>query len=363
MLNFIVRFIWLACSNFSTYASYMYFIFPTASSYGNNFYIGFMPNAGGSLSSIKLTIATLSTSTVTCIYEDITGLGDTVLITANSPVTVDLPSSLIVSDRTFANRQKGLHVYTPNEEEIFIIVESIFHTFSHGVFLAYPYQQVEETLSTYEYSTISASSHTTTHDSQILIVGRENNTMIAIAPSQEIILPEDLQSISSGLRQVQAGNTIEDLVIHEMQTLLINSVDDLTGTRIISNKPLTVISGHECASVPSSFAGCEPFAVQVPLTVTWGSSFLLPPFVARTSGTVHRILTSEKATSLSYVCGNSSLQVAIAPESYFEFTSTEYCSLRTSNRVLVVQQASSGEIDSVEDPAASNRPCAASPVM
>ena len=71
-----------------------------------------------------------------------------------------------------------------------------------------------------------------------------------------------------------------------MQTLLVLHADDLTGTNVLSNKPLMVISGHECAYAILNYndivmcfcvliPSCEPQALQVPLTTTWGTRFLI----------------------------------------------------------------------------------------
>ena len=74
------------------------------------------------------------------------------------------------------------------------------------------------------------------------------NTTITIVPTQMIEVPEDPQNPSNPTTIINAGNTYT-ITLHLMQTLLIGAVDDLTGTQIVSNKPLTVISGHECGIV------------------------------------------------------------------------------------------------------------------
>ena len=44
---------------------------------------------------------------------------------------------------------------------------------------------------------------------------------------------------------------------------------DTTGTKVISNKPLSVISGQ--------FSSKDVITTQVPPTITWGKTFILPP--------------------------------------------------------------------------------------
>ena len=63
-----------------------------------------------------------------------------------------------------------------------------------------------------------------------------------------IKVPADPQNPSNPTIIINDGNTYT-ITLHLMQTLLIGALDDLTGTRIISNEPLTVISRHECGIV------------------------------------------------------------------------------------------------------------------
>ena len=63
-----------------------------------------------------------------------------------------------------------------------------------------------------------------------------------------------------------------------MQTFLFGAPgNDITGTSIVSNKPLTVISGHECGNVPDDVPRCEHITEEIPPTVHWGQQFLLTP--------------------------------------------------------------------------------------
>ena len=59
-----------------------------------------------------------------------------------------------------------------------------------------------------------------------------------------------------------------------MQTLLIGKAHvNLTGSKVVSNKPIT---GHECGNVPSTQDYCDDLAVSIPPTSIPGarSSFL-----------------------------------------------------------------------------------------
>ena len=69
------------------------------------------------------------------------------------------------------------------------------------------------------------------------------------------------------------GNVKYTVTLHALQTLLIKVVYlDLSGTKIVSNYPLTVIGGHQCATVPVLYFYCDPIATQVPPTINWGNN-------------------------------------------------------------------------------------------
>ena len=66
------------------------------------------------------------------------------------------------------------------------------------------------------------------------------------------------------------NDRVETLVLNRMQTLYISSLDDLTGSRVVSNKPIAFISGHECGTLPNNVLFCDQLVEQIPPTSTWG---------------------------------------------------------------------------------------------
>ena len=78
---------------------------------------------------------------------------------------------------------------------------------------------------------------------------------------------------------------------------------DLNGTSIISNKPLTVISGHERTNIPNVCC-CEHLTMQIPPTATWNKRFLLIPYSGRTRQ-YYKIIAANGETVIKYTCGRS----------------------------------------------------------
>ena len=323
--------------------------FLAATSFGNDFYIGFMRNLGGtSFTSLKVHMST-TVEIAEFVIDSNTGFVHRGSVSTGEPVSVELPTELQVVDGGFIDREKGVHIYTTNNVSINVLAENSVSPLNFGVFLAYPCFTIEND-DVYEYYVLSTQGEGTIH-SQVLLVGCEDNTTITVSPTQSITVPLNTQESSSSVT-VNAGEVSSELLLNSMQTILITSANDLTATKIVSNKPLTVISGHECANIPfSSDFGCEPLAVQVPPSTTWGTRFLLAPFAGRTGDQFYKIV-SENTTNLVYTCGS---ETRIAPDRiFFEFSSSDYCFLESQSApVMVVQLSFGGSIDNMGDPAIS----------
>lgn len=63
------------------------------------------------------------------------------------------------------------------------------------------------------------------------------------------------------------------------ETLLLQSRDDLTNTRVVSLRPVAVVTGHTCTSI---FSKCDHVYEQLLPVSRWGSSFIVPPMKYQT---------------------------------------------------------------------------------
>lgn len=326
----------------------MFTLYLAASTQGQEFYIGFLSNiGGGSFSNLQIVVGTPDTSAEFKV-ESSNGVIHEGTVTFSEPVALflDRQLQLQVTSGEFVDRQKGLHIYSTGSESIYVLVKNYVTFINFGAYLAYPCQTFE-TDSAYEYFVISVDSAVAL--SQFLLVGCENDTAITVIPTQMVSIPRDPQDRLTASTTIESGATSHQLILHEMQTLPVSSVGDLTGTKIISNKPLTVISGHECANVPSTRSGCEPLAVQIPPTFTWGTEFLLSPFTGRFGAQTFKAVTSENNTFFTAICGTSSHENR--EDTVFQFDTDEHCYLKTSKPVLLIQLSFGGSVDKRGDPA------------
>ena len=326
----------------------MYIMFLTASTYGQEIFVGFMRDIGGGFfTELRIVVGTPAMN-ASFKVESSSGVLFEGTTSPDNPAVIDIPIEYLVTDKGYAERQKGLRVYTTNNELIFVILETYISFLNHGTYIAYPCKAFES-LTEYEYYVTSVDDPSDSTRSQILLIGCENDTSITIAPTQSVTLPEDTQDSLSNDVNINPETTSHQLALYRMQTLLISSFDDLSRTKIVSNKPIVVISGHECAAVPSTAFGCEPFSVQIPPTVTWGSRFLVAPFAGRTGFQNVKAISSKENTSFIFTCGASSREASMI--SVLDIFIDKYCYLESNDPIFLVQLSFDGTVDNMGDPA------------
>ena len=165
-------------------------------------------------------------------------------------------------------------------------------------FEVHPY--IEQPTKEYVYYGISFETDISTgYVKRLLLVGCKDNTNITIKPSVDITVSANLQQPTSETITVQAGHS-DTFTLDDLQTLVLYSTNDTTGTKVISNKPLSVISGQ--------FSSNGLITTQVPPTITWGKTFILPPLVNYmfdiNKQQHFKVIASEDTTRVDIQCNN-----------------------------------------------------------
>lgn len=191
--------------------------------------------------------------------------------------------------------------------------------------------------------------------SAFLIVSSEDSTMINLTLTQtvETAGASDLQQFGSSIRR---GETVS-LTLDAAKTLYISSLEDLTGSRVVSNKPLTFLSGHECGTIPQTLQFCDQMVEQVPPTSTWGRRFHTAPFLTREGSDVFIVLAAQDNTVLRGVCSQPfqeidstfyNIVIDHAGESRnFNVSSEEFCMFESNRPVLLTQLSLASSFDNV----------------
>ena len=309
------------------------------STHGSEFYIGFQRQYS-TTATIQIRINTFVTSSVSFSISSKTGYSYIGTTSASSPATVTIPSSFQVRDSGYEYRNLGLHITSlpTNPITVFVIGYTSSDT-PRLTHVAHPY--LEQLTTAYTYYGASADVLSLTKFSQVLLVGCRDNTTVTITPTQNVSIPEDPQLSDGIYLNISAGDS-HTVILHELQSLLISTpYFDLSGTKIVSNHPLTVVGGHDCVQIPTEYDDCDPISTQIPPTVNWGNSFLLPPLTSRTNGQRYKIIASENNTIAEIKCGTNVNEIVVLSNDgdihQFDTNSNEYCTVLTSNPSYVVE--------------------------
>ena len=199
--------------------------------------------------------------------------------------------------------------------------------------------------------------------SRFLIVPCDDDTHISITGSQPIQSPSDMnpsvtQTDPSGINPAQR-TVMYGRALNQYETLMIDSRSDLTGTIIISDKPISVFTGHQCGQVPAREPTCDYLVEQIPPHATYGTVFFTAPFAARESGDIYRIASIREGVKGSVTCsqegstdsttstfevnqGNLANTAEIRTKSG---TKREFCCIQTDRPVSVMGYTLAHELD------------------
>ena len=257
--------------------------------------------------------------------------------------------------QTGRDRTKGIKIKAEQLKQIsvFAVNEEL-----HSVdgFIALPCNYLPS-VSTYEYYAVSVPPSTasqTTADSAFLIVACSDGTTVSITPTQDIQHPH-ISNVT-----VRAGTTF-DVELQERETLYIQHREDLTGSRVESQSPISFFSGHECGNVPADVSECDHLVEQIPPTATWGQQFIIAPTANRRAADLIKVVSSEHHTSGNVTCvtkdpeGNDEVDTfsasLVLAGHYISYSLSydTFCYIETNKPVLMVQFTAGGEADGESD--------------
>ena len=254
-------------------------------------------------------ILTRSSSPVQFNITSFTGNSYTGMTAVNAATVLFISLDFQVQDSSYDYRHLGLHVTSSPSQPISVVMVG-YTDAPRSTYLALPCH--DQPTDEYVYYGISHESKRNNVYGQILLVGCRDNTTVTITPTQNIQLPQNIQQHDSTIVDVISGSNYT-VTLHALQTLLIAAeLVDLSGTKIVSNYPLTVIGGHQCATVPVNVEGCDPIATQVPPTINWGTQFLLAPLQNCSNGQRFKLITSTNNTQVNITCKQNSTSIVLA---------------------------------------------------
>ena len=256
----------------------------------------------------------------------------------HNPHKVYIPESYEVLDHTYSWRRKGLKVYSLDSEPISVTAWSLRSEADFMSYLALPCHKQPTTQ--YTYYVVSTFGHSD-QTSQFMIIGCFNNSNVTIVPNQDITVPSDPQD-SDAINIIVSTGHPYNFVLHSLQTLFVFKPHvDLTGTKIISDSPLTIISGHEAARVPAGTNDADTIVTQLTPSITWGKTFLLSPHIGRSNGQSYKVIATNYKTNAVKTCGRNYKTEQIKFDesniNWFYTTNNVYCSIISDQPIYVAQ--------------------------
>ena len=297
-----------------------------------HYFLGFFYNNNGGNLDLSILISTTELWPVSySVYVRSTGNRYRGTVTANNSAVVYLSTSAQVTSYSSSYRYYGISVETSSNKVTVIGRSYTSHTTDS--YLALPVI-ISQTVTKYTYYAMSFYSPNTY--SSILIVGTEDSTTLKLkfTFSDRVYMGYTRYSISAGSEYSFTINRQETMYIYPYYDRY-----DLSGTRITTNKPVSVLSGHRCAYVPYSNGNCGYLIEQIPPTTYLGKVHYVAPLATRRTY-ILKLLSTYDGTRIVIYCNNSVQYSSTLNEqshTYITLDSQQYCAVHSNNDIMVAQ--------------------------
>jgi len=302
----------------------------------SEYYLGFFKSLiDGQLSVILMN--TLFSPVNFTLEAPVVGLYHAGVIDGYSELILSLPFGVAV----FSNDTQYKGVYIRADSDTLIVIGQSKTNNTSDTFLALPYKR-SSAVTEYLYYGISVPGYSSSYQSAILIVGTEDNITMKLTVAQTVT--------TNFYNTLYAGSEYS-FVINRLQTFYIRSTGDLTGTKIVTDRQVSVFSGHELAQIPQDLCCGDQLIEQVPPVTSWGRVFYTMPLASRTSY-ILKILASYNLTRIDLYCNNLQESHTINEGQHYTkiLSQQEYCVVHSNKPVLVAQFSRGYNEDSVGDP-------------
>lgn len=306
--------------------------------HSDDYYLGYFKNANGD-NNVSVSLITTESQPVSYIVEaPRVPYYHNGRLMATHETTVNLPDSVIVTK--YANDQyHGIHVNVQSDR-VTVIGQTVGE-FNSDTFLALPLTDVANDTE-FIYYGMSVGRIKAAFYSIVLIVGTANNTTIKLKVTQSVKLNRTLKLVP---------DMEYTFVVNKLQTFLIRSLNDLSGTKIIANKQISMFSGHEAGNAIKDPSHTDHLIEQIPSINFWGTKYYTVPFVT-TSYTI-KVLAAYNFTKVTIHCNHTMEESFTISEGEFKNFSSyhqEYCAIHASKKILVVQFSHKGRDNDIGEP-------------
>ena len=217
----------------------------------------------------------------------------------------------------------------------------VFHVFSTEAFKTCKHNRCTYYVATYGWPLNSEG-----YLSFTAIVGQTDNTIVTITPSVKSVLNSSSGSESLGATRART------VMINKTETIFLTSMQDLTGSIIESNNPLSIFTGQECVKIPNDVGKCSFISEQLPPTEQWGSQFVAIATPTQPLYSIIRVTAYRDSTQVAFNCTNQTESFLTLQKGQFKDVTISTglsCSV-SSNMDILLMQFSIGSEDGRGDP-------------
>ena len=338
---------------------------PDETNEGNEFYVGFFRNRFGRASEQEvippiLWITTKESTSVNFTVSTIFGQLASNAARPGEITYVNISIEFVVFDSsnpqdTADSLYKGIHIKAEGNRRIVVFGQDE-EVASNDAYLALPIIS-RPAGSSYEYIAASVFGDQgqlqEAKGSVVLIVGTENDTQIIVEPAPQLRagIVHALAPRGRFLNNPLFTNTV---IIQRFQTFYLQvRGNDISGTRIIANKPISFFSGHECANIPLNSTPCDILIEQVPPVDTWGTEVVTIPLINRSADTI-KVFASQASTTVNVIRTNISSGMVTSDTSFTlghnefrELVISDYTLIQSNNPIGVFQFSRSFRTDNI----------------
>ncbi|XP_039368548.1 IgGFc-binding protein-like [Mauremys reevesii] len=223
---------------------------------GKEFVTVFMQNFVSSygLPNLELHIASYSPNTTVDITVSSSSFHSRLLLQPGEPVSIQLPSytEMLRSSRT----NHTVLVVADKEVSVVAFNDKLYTT---AASILYPVREWGQ-----EYYVFTPSGEPDVAFKEMAIVNHGQPNLVDIYLKGSVIFENIRYRARTRLR----------LSMRELSAVQLQSKDDLSGSRVVAQRPVAVLSGNTCAQRNSQ---CNHVFQQLLPVPSWGSSFLVPP--------------------------------------------------------------------------------------
>lgn len=124
--------------------------------------------------------------------------------------------------------------------------------------------------------------------SQLTLVASQDNTQVEITPTVNTLTG-------------QTAGTPFTVTLNAGQTVMYNGgTGDLTGSKVVSDKPIALFGGNQCTNIPAGVSACDHIVSQLPSVDNYSKSWALSETPnSGTAGNLVRVLASQDNTQVA----------------------------------------------------------------